>query len=146
MARERCAVCRRKIRRADDAESTFWFGPAKDNGIAQLLIAHKACYAKVPADMHSSTRERALLLVNTMGRARADRSEDSMNALKLLAFMLGGGHAEEMSDALQRTVELEDDDEFRETVEHLLERAGLIVHDRLPDGQTILRREGIDPE
>jgi hypothetical protein len=51
-----------------------------------------------------------------------------------------------MFEACKRTVDLNDDDEFTEIVEHVLERAGLTVHDRLPDGQVILRRDGIDPD
>lgn len=81
-----------------------------------------------------------------MGRARAERSETSLDALKLLAFAMAGDDAEGMFAALQRTVATEGDDEFTETVEHLLSRAGLTVHGRLPDGQVILRRDGIDPD
>jgi hypothetical protein len=147
MRRERCDVCRRRIRRAEQDNSTYWLGPARGNGMAWLSVAHPSCYAKVTADMHASARERALLLANTMGRVRADRSEASMDALKLVTFaMAAKGEGAQMFEACHRTVDLEDDDEFRETVEHVLSRAGLVVHDRLPDGQTTLRREGIDPD
>jgi hypothetical protein len=145
MARERCAVCRRKIRQPDKDESTYWFGSAEGDGMARLLVAHKACYTKVTADMHASARERALLLANTVGRARYERSELSMDALKLVTFAMAGNDAHGMFEACQRTVEIEDDDEFRRTIERVLEHAGLTVHDRLPDGQTILRRDGIYP-
>jgi hypothetical protein len=82
-----------------------------------------------------------------MGRARAERSETSMDALKLVTFaMAAKSNGGRMFETCQRMVETEDDDEFTATVERVLEHAGLTVHDRLPDGQTILRREGIDPE
>jgi hypothetical protein len=88
MRRERCAVCRKKIRRPDADESTYWFGPAQGDGMAQMLVAREACYAKVTADMHASARERALLLANTMGRARYERSEISMDGLQFIAFLM----------------------------------------------------------
>ena len=69
-----------------------------------------------------------------------------MDALKIVAFGMGGEGMPRRFEVLRRTVELEDDDEFTETVEHLLSSAGLTVHDRLPDGQVILRRDGIDPD
>jgi hypothetical protein len=144
---ERCTVCRRRIRRSESDNATYWYGPAAGNGMARLLIAHQGCYATVPADMHASIRERALLLANAMGRARAERSEASMDTLRFTAAgMATRERFREMIDALQRTVEVEDDDAFRESVEDLLAMAGLTVHERLPDGQTILRREGIDPD
>lgn len=142
---ERCTVCRRRIRRSAQ-DTTYWYGPAVGNGMARLLDAHPGCYSKVTADMHASIRERALLLANLMGRARAERSEANMDALKLAGVGMAGDSSREMIETLQRTVEIEDDDVFRETVEDLLAMAGLKVHDRLPDGQTVLRREGIDPD
>lgn len=143
---ERCTVCRRRIRRSAQ-DTTYWYGPAVGDGMARLLVAHPGCYAKVTADMHASIRERALLLANLMGRARAERSEASMDALRFVAAgMATRDRFSDMIDALQRTVELDDDDAFVESVEDLLGMAGLKVHERLPDGQTVLRREGIDPD
>ena len=46
---------------------------------------------------------------------------------------------------MQEMVEASDDD-FREEVEHMLAMAGIEVGERLPDGSTVLRREGIDPD
>jgi hypothetical protein len=146
MKRERCDVCRRRIRRSEQDDSTYWLGPARGNGMAWLSVAHPSCYATITQDMRASAREDALLLVNTMGRYRVERSEEARSGLLLVTFAMGGDHADEMFEVCQRTAEIEDADEFRETVEHVLSAVGLSVHDRLPDGQTVLRREGVDPD
>ena len=57
MGKERCAVCRRKIRRPDSDESTYWFGPAGDDVMAKLLVAHKACYGTSRRTSRLPTRE-----------------------------------------------------------------------------------------
>jgi hypothetical protein len=64
----------------------------------------------------------------------------------LVTLVMAGDGAEEMFEVCQRTAGIEDDEEFRETVEHVLAAVGLSVHDRPPGGPTVLRRDGIDPE
>jgi hypothetical protein len=111
---ERCDVCRGTIRRSERDDAVYWFGPSRGTGMAWLSTAHAACYPKVTADMHASPRERALTVANMLGRARAERSEESKAAMMILAVGMGDDEDHRMFEMFQEIVETEDDDEFRE--------------------------------
>jgi hypothetical protein len=101
MARERCDVCRRRIRRADEDTAQYWFGQAGDDGMARLMVTHVGCEEKVTPDMRASVREKALLVANTLGRVRGDRSEEATVDLMIVAVGMGGG--EELFAAFQES-------------------------------------------
>jgi undecaprenyl pyrophosphate synthase len=141
--RERCNICRKWIRRGQQDEATYWFGPAEGDGMAQLLVAHKECAEKITPDMRASIREKAPLIANTLGRARDDKSEETKAAPLIVSVGIGGD--DEMFKAFQGMVAIEDDDDFVEEMEHMLVSTSLVVHDRR-DGQVVLRREGVEPD
>ena len=148
MRQNRCAVCRKRIRRSNRGQARMWLGPGNESGPglgAELLEAHPGC--TIPADMKASPREMVVGLANyLLARVREDGSERGRYAAKLYLYAATGSRGwEEKEEVVDRWLALPED-EFREEMEESFARFGMSVSGRATDGFTTLRREGIDPE